>query len=94
MTFLLRLLLIAALAWALLRLLRHLIFGPSAPRQGGRADQEQRRRQTTSGSRGSESLVSCDACGLRIPQSESLGVHLPDREAHVCSDECRRRLQR
>jgi hypothetical protein len=94
MTFLLRLLLIAALVWALLRLVRHLIFGRPAPRQGGYADQGQRRREAASGGRGSENLVSCHACGLRIPESESLGVHLPDKEAHVCSEQCRQRLQR
>jgi hypothetical protein len=97
MTILLRLLLIAVLVWALLRLVRNLLFGPpsSSPvgstgtQQGSAGNEAGKGRQQV----GSESLVSCHVCGLRVPESESRTVLLQDGERHVCSEECRQRLQ-
>jgi hypothetical protein len=96
MTILLRLLLIAALVWALFRLLRNLLFGPPSSSRVGSQDTG---RPSSGGANeqrsvGSESLVSCDVCGLRVPESESRTVRLPEGERHVCSDDCRQRLER
>lgn len=89
MTIFLRLLLIAALVWFLLRLLRQLVLGPPAgARRGADRSEHAEPRSTDS----SETLVSCEVCGLRVPEGESRSVRLPDGDHRVCSEECRRRL--
>jgi hypothetical protein len=94
MSYLLRLLLIAALVWALLRFLRALLFGPPSPRRSASGQQRQGSGRGGSQASGgtSESLVSCEACGLRVPESEAMRVRMPDGEHRVCSPECRKRL--
>lgn len=91
MTYLLRLLLIAVAIWALFRLLRHLLLGPpGGSKPPSRGEEAAPRREQ---GRLSETLVSCSACGLRIPEGEALRVEGPDGVRHACSEECRRQLE-